>query len=180
MTTFNKNEENDMNEIKQEEVLGKNLSSNHNFMKKEKKKNKSIGFWKLIYHFLNTKDKWMVFFAFIGSFCVGISLPLFALFFGESLSNLNFIGSIDEFVYIFYELLLKFIYVGVSMLLGGIMMYFLWSYIGRIIANRFKEEYFRLLLQQEQGFYDKENPYEYFFKLQNQVKTIENGVNFIF
>lgn len=178
MTTFNKNEEKEKKEIKNEEASLKKLSNNQN-IKNEKKKIKSIGFWKLIYHFLDSKDKWMVLFAVFGSFCVGISLPLFALFFGESLSNLNFIGSIDDFVYIFYELLLKFIYVGVSMLVGGILMYFLWSYNGRIIAKRFKEEYFKLLLKQEQGFYDKENPYEYFFKLQNQVKTIENGVNFI-
>jgi ABC-type multidrug transport system fused ATPase/permease subunit len=142
------------------------------------KKNPSVSFYKLLYHFLTTRDKWLLVLAFIGSFGVGISLPLFALFFGESLSQLNFIGSIDDFVDIFFNLLMKFIYVGISMLVGGILMYFLWTYIGRIIARRLKEQYFTLLLKQEQGFFDVENPYEFFFKLQNQVKIIENGVNF--
>jgi ATP-binding cassette subfamily B (MDR/TAP) protein 1 len=142
-------------------------------------KNPSVPFFKLLGHFLTIVDKWIVVLGFIGSFAVGISLPLFSLFFGESISKLNFIGSSQEFVDIFFSLLLKFIYVGISMLVGGILMYFLWTYNGRVIAKRLKNQYFTLLLRQEQGFFDRENPYEFFFKLQNQVKTIENGVKIL-
>lgn len=139
-----------------------------------------VSFFKLLYYFLTPCDILIVYLGIVGSFGTGISLPLFSLFFGETISNLNTITSIQQFKDYFYEMFLKFIFVGLSTLVGGILMYTLWTYIGKTISKRLKQKYFAIILKQEQSWFDMNNTYEYSFKIQTQIKAIEEGVNYFY
>jgi hypothetical protein len=56
----------------------------------------------------------------------------------------------------------------------------LFSYNGRVLSQRIKKKYFKLIMLQEQGYFDQCNTYEFATKIQAQVKSIENGVNINF
>jgi ATP-binding cassette, subfamily B (MDR/TAP), member 1 len=143
---------------------------------KEINKNISVGFFKLQYQFLHGIDYLILFWALLGSIGTGISLPLFALFFGETVSELNNITSPDQFVDYFRLMCLKFVYVGLGTLIAGILMVSLWTYNGRTITKRLREDYFKVIMRQEQGFFDSMNPHQFCFKIQNQIHEIENGL----
>src|SRR5690242_16206958 len=116
------------------ENLQSNKTNNNNDSKNSKQKNKikSASFFKLQYYFLTKSDKYFLILAILGSFGTGIALPLFSLFFGQTISQLNNITSTTEFVDYFFQLCLKFIYVGIGTLAGGIMMYYFWTYLGMV------------------------------------------------
>ena len=105
-------------------------------------------------------------------------MPLFAVIFGGSINSFGSQGSTNPEAFIddIKGLCLKFLYVGLGMWVAGFLMIWLWTYNGRTIAKRVKKSYFKLLMEQEQGYFDMRNTYEFATNIQTQVKTIEMGV----
>ena len=57
------------------------------------------------------------------------------------------------------------------------MISFFWSLIAKRIINNINVEYFKVLLRQEQEFFDQGQKNEHFVtKINQQIKIIENGV----
>jgi hypothetical protein len=145
----------------------------------ENLKSQSVGFFKLQYTYSNPRDLIIVILATLASFGLGISMPLFAVTFGGSINNFGDTGNIGQNSYInqMGNMCLQFFYIGLGMFVAGFLMIWLWSYNGRVIAQAIKKDYFRLLMSQEQGFFEV-NPdiLKYPTKIQSQIKKIEMGV----
>jgi ATP-binding cassette subfamily B (MDR/TAP) protein 1 len=120
-------------------------------------------------------DIFIIIIGIISSLGLAISMPLFSILFGGTLNNLgsNPVGLFESIK----ELCLKFVYVGLGMFVAGTLMICCWSYSGRRIANYIKEEYFSIIMRQEQGWFDQQEVFEFSTRIQNQTKIIENGVN---
>ena len=148
--------------------------------KSEKKSNseKAVSFFKLQYSEMKKYDFFVLIFAILGSFGAAIAMPLFAVIFGGTINQLGPANSIDAYAFLLNmeKQCLNFLYVGLGMWFAGFIMIWLWSFNGRVITRRIKNHYFRLLLLQEQGYFDQTNTYEFATKIQSQIKIIETGV----
>ncbi len=142
---------------------------------------KAASFWQLQYTFSKGfKDAFIVTVAIIGSIGMGLSMPLFSIVFG---GTVNSFGSTagpfnrEAFIEDIRKMALNFLYVGLGIFASGFMMIWLWSLNGKTTAKRIKKEYLKLLMRQEQAFFDLVKPFEFATKIQSQVKTIEMGVS---
>jgi ABC-type multidrug transport system fused ATPase/permease subunit len=145
-------------------------------MKLEKQR-KSVGLFKILYFKATCKDKVIIFFAFLGAFALGGSMPLFAILFGNTINGLGPSNTGLGFLDNISDLCLKFIYVAIGMFFAGTLMVWLWTLSCRIILRKLKEEYFAVIMRQEQKWFDETDPYQFATKIQTQCTSIENGVN---
>ena len=70
----------------------------------------------------------------------------------------------------------KFLIYGSIMFVLNFSGHFLWLYLGLRQMHKLKVDYFSLILRQEQGWFDLNNPYEFASKIQAQFEGIEQGL----
>jgi ATP-binding cassette subfamily B (MDR/TAP) protein 1 len=145
----------------------------------EENKLTRVSYFQLQYKFANKHDMILLVFAVLGSLIAGLSMPFIALLLGNAINNFG-PGVDDEgpdkLNAEVSKLAVIYMLVGLGIFLGSFMMVFFWTCVGKRLINRINEEYFRVLMKQEQGWFEKSNPYEFASKMQSQIKTIENGV----
>lgn len=143
---------------------------------------KAASFWKLQYSLMKRFDVFVIIIATIGSICMGLTMPLFSIMFGGTINTFGASSTTnpETFIEEIRQLCLKFLYIGLGMWAAGYLMIWLWGYNGRIISKRIKKNYFRLLMEQEQGYFDTKDTFQFATKIQAQVKSIEMGVKFEF
>jgi ATP-binding cassette, subfamily B (MDR/TAP), member 1 len=141
---------------------------------------KAASFWQLQYGLMKRFDVFVVIIATIGSIIMGLASPLFSIIFGGTINSYGSASSTspEAFIEDIKQLCLNFLYVGIGMWAAGYVMIWLWGYNGRIISKRIKKNYFRLLMEQEQGYFDTKDTYQFATKIQAQVKSIEMGVKY--
>jgi ATP-binding cassette subfamily B (MDR/TAP) protein 1 len=138
---------------------------------------KAVSFFKLQFFETNISQKIIIFIAIIGSLASGLSMPLFAILLGRTINNLGALMTGQEsMINTITELSKIFVYVGLGIAVASFTMVWLWMYIGQLIVKRIKEEYFRKIMMQEQGWFDSSNPYEFTTKIKSQTHSIEIGV----
>jgi ATP-binding cassette, subfamily B (MDR/TAP), member 1 len=139
---------------------------------------KAASFWKLQYGLMKRFDVFVIIMGTIGSIGMGLTMPLFSVIFGGTINTFGAASATnpDAFIDDISQLCLKFMYVGLGMWAAGYIMIWLWGYNGRIISKRIKKNYFKLLMDQEQGYFDTKDTYQFATKIQAQVKSIEMGV----
>jgi len=74
------------------------------------------------------------------------------------------------------DMAIKFIVVALAMFLANFMNSFCWIYTSIRNLTNLKREYFRVIMKQEQGWFDQNNPYQFSTLVQSQIKTIESGL----
>ena len=74
------------------------------------------------------------------------------------------------------KMVTKLMIIGASMFLGFGLSKFLWNYVGLRQMHHLKENYFSIILRQEQGWFDANNVYEFSTKVQAQFEQISLGV----
>jgi ATP-binding cassette, subfamily B (MDR/TAP), member 1 len=138
---------------------------------------KRVSFFKLMYTLANKCDITLIISACIGSLIAGAAMPLISLLLGKVLNQFN--GNIEtaNVPQLVSGLIVTFLLVGIAIFLGSFMMVFFWTLTGRRMINKINEDYFRVIMRQEQGWFDQSNMFEFATKVQGQVKTIENGVS---
>ncbi len=152
------------------------------FKEREKlleKQRKSVGLFKILYFKATCKDRLIIFFAFLGSFALGGSMPLFSILFGDTINGLGPSNNGQSFLDNITDLCLKFVYVAIGMFFAGALMVWLWTLSCRIILRKLKEAYFDAIMKQEQKWFDETDPYQFATKIQTQCTSIENGVKLI-
>lgn len=153
------------------------ISSHHPVKKEEEKeKKKTVSFFKLEYTQTDKVDVTLIALACLGSLIAGASMPLISLLLGKVINQFN--GTINpaEVPGLVSGLITDFLLAGVGIFLGSFMMIFFWTVIGRRLSNKINADYFRVIMKQEQGWFDQSNMFEFATKVQYQIKTIENGV----
>ena len=69
-----------------------------------------------------------------------------------------------------------FLIIGAIMFVCNFLMIYLWPYLALKQLNWLKNDYFRIILRQEQGWFDENNVYEFATKVQAQLEMIELGL----
>jgi ATP-binding cassette subfamily B (MDR/TAP) protein 1 len=143
-----------------------------------KPKSKKVGFFKLEYALANRSDIILISFACLGSVIAGASMPLISLLLGKVINQFSDYIDPAQVPELVQGLITNFILAGIAIFIGSFMMVFFWTIVGRRLINKINEEYFRVIMRQDQSWFDQSDVYEFATKVQNQVKIIENGVNF--
>lgn len=158
--------------------IDKKVDLNINNVENEEKKKKIVSFWSLQCHFSDRIDIMFLVIAFIGSIGAGVSMPIFALIFGATINsfNDNNINDPKELSSVVGSMAINYIIAGSGILFFSAIMVTFWTINGKRLIKKIKEEYFNTILKQEQGWFDKFNPFEYATRVSSQTKTIENGV----
>jgi ABC-type multidrug transport system fused ATPase/permease subunit len=151
---------------------------------------KNINLIKFILHISSCFEIFLMIVGCIGYMGAGLADPLIALLMGDTINKFIKINSIEsgditksqyqllmkEFMHITDKMVHRFLYVGaicfLSNFLGGMTI----GYIGLRQIHRLKEKYFKLILEQEQSWFDEKNSYEICTKVQMQLEQIELGL----
>jgi len=172
------------NEVKTNNIEMNYIKTEENLLDKKNNTDDSkrtVSFFKLQYSLLKKFDVFMISLALLGSLLMGIGLPIFEILVGQSI---NSFGESSTNPILFLEdikiLCARFVYLGLGMWVSGYIMIWLWGLNGRIIAKRIKKRYFKLLMNQEQGYFDTKDTFQFATKIQAQVKLIEQGVKLFF
>ena len=140
---------------------------------------KSINIFKLQYELSNKYD-----------YAVAISATIFSVFFGISFNVFEFVvgNSINHLIPpnpmtdAHYQTLKNdcfiYLYVGIATLVGAFFHCCLWYYNGKKLGLKYKTEYFRIILAQDQSWFDKQNVHEITSRVESQTRAIETGVYF--
>jgi ATP-binding cassette subfamily B (MDR/TAP) protein 1 len=148
----------------------------------EPKKITRVSYFQLQYKFANRKDIVLIIFACLGSLIAGLSMPFIALLLGNAINNFGPDESTinkQELNDQVSKLAVIYMLVGLGIFLGSFMMVFFWTCVGKRLINKINQEYLRVIMKQEQGWFEQSNPYEFATKMQSQIKIIENGVNIV-
>lgn len=136
---------------------------------------KPVGVFKLYYALSDRLDIFFMIIATLGSMGSGVAMPLFAILFGGAISNLGNLNG-QSLLVILATMRNQFYYVGTGMLVANLLSMGVWMMVGMRQIHKMKEEYFKIILKQEQGWFDSNNAFEFATKVQAQIKQIEGGV----
>ena len=151
---------------------------------------KDVSVFRLYFHLSEPFEYFLMILGFIGSIAAGASNPVMAYLTGSTTSEASAgtQGNIDsmseEQKKIFFEEFKKnmdkkvreFMYYGAASFVATFMSNFFWEYASLRQMHHLKEKYFARILMQEQGWFDKNNAYEFATKVQVQLEQIELGV----
>ena len=172
------------------------LNSSHRrpskkLVKKEKEKipekNIKISIFRLYCHLNRPIDYFYMLIALIGSIGSGISMPLQAYISTELFSD---IGNTSENIYtnidpntineniekVFNRQIKKLLTFGSISFVCTFLSVTFWNLVAQRDIHNFKYKYFSLLLKQEQGWFDKNNAFEFATKVQTQLEKVESGM----
>ena len=138
---------------------------------------KPVGFFRLMYVMADKPDIIIITLAILGSLISGAAMPMISLLLGKVLNQFN--GNIENanVPSLVSGLITNFLIVGLAIFLGSGMMVFFWNITARRLINKINADYFRVIMFQDQGWFDSKNKFEFSTKVQSQVKIIENGVS---
>lgn len=137
---------------------------------------KADGIFELYFKFATKTDSILIVLAMIGSVGSGLSMPVFSLLFGSTISGIGPANSLDSLTESINDILVKFSIVACAMFVAYFMNSAFWIYTSTKNLSALKREYFKVIMQQEQGWFDQNNPYQFSTMVQSQIKTIESGV----
>jgi ATP-binding cassette subfamily B (MDR/TAP) protein 1 len=146
-----------------------------------KNEERSVSLWSLLCTTSSKKEKLLLSFGIIGSMAMSLATPLRTLVFGNMIKAIgeSYDGiSGNIFLSKISSLTGQILYIGIGSFFAGLCMIAFWTYFGKSISKNIKKDYFRILMLQEQGYYDHRNSFEFASKIQSQIKTIENGVSY--
>ena len=147
--------------------------------KEQKQTKKSIPFYKILFNFTNKLDKFIIFLSFLSSFLFGCFLILLEILLSNSINHYFRNRNLKNYMSVIFNDIYGYIFCGVGTLFTGFGHCFLWSINGNKIALKYKKEYFRLVMKQDQEWFDNQNVHELSSKVDKQTRVIESGVNFL-
>ena len=151
---------------------------------------KDVSVFRLYFHLSEPFEYFLMILGFIGSIAAGASNPVMAYLTGSTTSEAssgtqgNIESMSEEQKKIFFQEFKKnmdkkvkeFLYYGAASFVATFMSNFFWEYASLRQMHHLKEKYFARILMQEQGWFDKNNAYEFATKVQVQLEQIELGV----
>ena len=181
--TENENDINFDNQLNVEEEDEEEKAEENNLMFEQK----SISIFKLYCSLSHGFEKFLMFLAVIGSIGCGLSGPLMAFLFGDTINDASnaqtittrILDEINTFEMLKEQLdkmMRRFLYIGTGMFFAYFLANFGWAYASLRQIHNLKENYFRVILKQEQGWFDQNNAFEFATKVQAQIQQIDMGM----
>ena len=156
-------------------------------LEKVKRKDKSVSICKLIYHLSGPKEKFLIFLGTIGSIVSAISGPIMSYTFGGAINDfsdiqdltkddINYQTKLDEFTSNIKGVYTRYLILGSILFCSNFLQQFSWQYSAFLQIYKLKQNYFNLILSQEQAYFDRCNSFELVTKVQTQLEQIELGL----
>ena len=154
---------------------------------KVEEKEKTLWLFGIYYH-LNSKIDWFfLFIAIIGSFGSGISSPIMSFTTSDVYSEIANTSENRETEFQIEEMknivirtlnyqIKRQIKFGILTFISFFINIFFWSLVGNRAVYNFKKKYFSLILKQEQGWFDENNPFLIGTTVYSQIEDIEQGI----
>jgi ABC-type multidrug transport system fused ATPase/permease subunit len=149
---------------------------------------KPVSPFKLYYYISGKLELFLMLIATLLTIGAGCSNALESTLLGDAINNLASTGQTQNMTNEEYSILMdhvepqinstikKFLIYGSIMFVLNFLSEFLWLYSGLRQIHILKINYFSLILKQEQGWFDKNNVYEFSTKVQAQIDGIEQGI----
>jgi len=172
--------ENSDNEETAKLIIESKLKNEKEEQETETTTGKSINIFKLQFELSNKYDYAVVITATIFSIFFGISFNVFEFVIGNSINHLIPPNPLTDAHYktLKHDCFI-YLYVGIATLVGAFFHCSLWYYNGRKLGLKYKKEYFRIILSQDQSWFDKQNVHEITSRVESQTRAIEAGVIFL-
>ena len=111
------------------------------------------------------------------SFSLAAQIGVIKEIFGKELFDIVFNFIMEEKVEPLINNQIKdYLIIGAVMFVCNFLMMFLWSYLALRQLHWLKNNYFKIILKQEQGWFDENNAFEFATKVQAQLEQIELGL----
>lgn len=158
------------------ETENKNINNGENLKNDEAEfEYPSVSYFKLQFRLADCTDYVLYFISALGATGMGVCFPLFAILFGNIMTDLG-ITATEDLTRTIGDLAKKLLWVGFGMLGGTFFNIFFSIISGDRMTRKIKSAYFRALLKQDQSYFDRINAYEYSTKVESQLKIINSGL----
>ena len=145
---------------------------------------KKISLFQIYKHLAEPIDYLFLVLAIIGSVGAGLAMPIMAYISTDLFSDVGntseFTGDIEtlmETVKSAFNLQIKrFLVLGAITFVCNFLSICFWTLMGSRMCHRLKRQYFRVILSQEQGWFDANNAFEFATKVQAQLEQVEMGI----
>ncbi len=145
---------------------------------------KEISIFHIYNHLAYPIDYLFIVLAIIGSLGAGLTMPIMSYLSTDLFSD---VGNTSEYSDdpeklrdrvedAFDTQIKRFLIVGVIIFFCHFFSVCFWTLVGSRMCHRLKENYFRVILSQEQGWFDANNPFEFATKVQAQLEQVEMGI----
>ena len=152
----------------------------------KKVKKPSISIWRLICHLSSKREVFLMFLGTIGSIVSAISGPIMSYNFGGAINNFSDIQNIKDFdensekIKTFTDninmTIKRYLILGAILFVSNFLQAFGWQYSAFLQIHKLKENYFLVIMKQEQEYFDNNNSFELVTKVQTQLQQIELGL----
>ena len=143
--------------------------------------------FKLLYHLSGKKEMTLMILGVIGSIVSAISGPIMSFNFGGAINNFSDIQNVDinnilykdrieDFLQNIEKIIQRYIILGGILFVSNFLQAFCWQYSAFLQIYKLKENYFSLIMSQEQAYFDNSNSFEIVTKVQTQLEQIELGL----
>ena len=143
--------------------------------------------FKLLYHLSGKKEMTLMILGVIGSIVSAISGPIMSFNFGGAINNFSDIQNVDinnilykdrieNFLQNIEKIIQRYIILGGILFVSNFLQAFCWQYSAFLQIYKLKENYFSLIMSQEQAYFDNSNSFEIVTKVQTQLEQIELGL----
>ena len=136
----------------------------------------ACSYFTLITHNASKCDITILIFAVVGSIINGCSMPLISLLLGDVINGFNANIPPTEVPTLIHSVIINFCLCGIAIFIGSFLMVLLWNCFGLRVTRKIHVDYFDMVLQQEQTYFDGMNTFEFATKMHNDMNRIENGI----
>ena len=145
---------------------------------------KDISLFHIYCHLAEPIDYLYMVLAIIGSIAAGLAMPIMSYLSTDLFSD---VGNTSEYAndpskllqrveHAFDTQIKRFLVIGAIMFVANFLSICFWTLMGSRMCHRLKRNYFTVLLNQEQGWFDANNAFEFATKVQAQLEQIEMGI----
>ena len=143
---------------------------------------KDVSLFHIYKHLADPIDYFFMVLAFIGSIGAGLTMPIMSFLSTDLFTDIGNTSESDISVifekvkHAFNKQIKRFLIVGVIVFLCNFLSICFWTLIGSRMCHKLKRNYFTVILSQEQGWFDANNPFEFATKVQAQLEQVEMGI----
>lgn len=145
--------------------------------KKKKKKEKlpRVPFWQL-WRFATKEELAMIVVGIIAAIAHGVTMPLFALFFGDMIDSFGPAATVSLMDSV-SDICIKFVILAAVAFVTAYLQVMLFMVTGTRQANRIREIYFKSVIRQEMAYFDVHNSGEVATRMAGDVLLIQDGIS---
>ena len=179
----------DLEELRREAEEMRDLKNAEDELKKNLMfEEKDVSIFHIYKHLAEPIDYIYIVIAFIGSIGAGLTMPIMSYLSTDLFSDVGntseYSDDVDKLMdtvkHAFEKQIKRFLVVGAIIFVCHFASVCFWTLVGSRMCHKLKENYFRIILSQEQGWFDANNPFEFATKVQAQLEQVEMGIQFSF